>query len=272
MLIKSEFNTVIGYFDFLKMANHMKFLLILLNIFCSLTLLAANKLAIINDPDGYTNVRSGRGTNFKVVDTLFAEDFFYFEPADKSGWSKVSAWKGKQIEGFVHKSKIQEVSKLTSGRQKELITKILYRQKLLADNYQKAWLSGDSLSYRKSMKELEYHSEVKYDPALNLLPEYFCSTVDTEIIGLLITAMNADKSSASESPSFAIGRCYACRSNIVGEQVGKLKNDGEKKQIFDQIEWGLLNHFEVNDAAKSTNKEFNKLKVSLDNARKESGL
>ena len=250
----------------------MRYLLTILIFCCALTLFADNKLAIINDPDGYTNVRKGRGTNYKVVDTLFTEDFFYFEIADKSGWSKVIAWRGKQIEGYVHKSKIQEVSKLTANKQKELITNALNRQKLLADNYQTAWQDGDSLAYRKTMKELEFHSESKYDPVLNLLPEYFCKTGDVEVVNLFVTTIIADKSSASESPSFAIGACYICKSNEVNGQIGQLKNTEQKKQILDQIEWGLLNHFEVNEEGKSANKEFNKLKTMLDNERKKAGL
>ena len=46
----------------------------------------------------------------------------------------------------------------------------------------------------------------------------------------------------------------------------------EKKLLFDQIEWGLLNHFDVDENMKSGNKEFNKLKSRIDFERKKANL
>lgn len=87
----------------------IKFYILTLLTFCSLTLFAQNGPSIINDSDGFTNVRLGSGTEFEVIDTLFNEDFFYFKLEENSDWAKVTVWKGRQIEGFIHKSRIQEV-------------------------------------------------------------------------------------------------------------------------------------------------------------------
>ncbi len=118
--------------------THKNYTLTILFFFCSITLFAENKLGMINDPDGFTNVRIGPGKEFKVVDTLLKDDFFYVEFSDNSEWAKVSAWKGRQIEGFIHKSRIQVVENLELRKQKELINKILDRQRILSDNFQKA--------------------------------------------------------------------------------------------------------------------------------------
>ena len=244
------------------------YILTILIFFCSLTLLAENKLAIINDPDGFTYVRSGQGKNFKVVDTLFKDDFFYFQFADNSEWAKVTAWKGRQIEGFIHKSRIQEVNKLDNQKQKELITKTLDRHRILADNFQNAWKSKDSLAYRKTVRELEFHNDTKYDPILNILPKYFCLTNDIEVLKLFFATMWADNGSANEMPSFSIGDCFICNPDLVIEQLTRIKIIEQKKAIFDHIEWGILNHFDVDENGKSDNKEFNKLKTRLDNERK----
>jgi hypothetical protein len=251
-----------------KMTTVRYHILTILTFFCSLTLLAENKLAIINDPDGFTFVRSGQGKDFKVVDTLFIDDFFYFQFADNSEWAKVTAWKGRQIEGFVHKSRIQEFEKLDNKKQKELITKTLDRHRILADNFQNAWKSKDSIAYRKTVRELEFHSDTKYDPVLTILPNYFCSTSDIQVLQLFFSTMWADKGSANEMPSFSIGKCFMCKPDLVIEQLTKIKNVEQKKSIFDQIEWGLLNNFDVDENGKSDNKEFNKLKARLDNERK----
>ncbi len=55
--------------------------------------------------------------------------------------------------------------------------------------------------------------------------------------------------------------------DIVSEQLSKIKNTEQKELLLDDIEWGLLNHFEVEEGAKSDNKEFNKLKARLDRER-----
>lgn len=250
------------------MTTMRNYILTILIFFCSLTLFAENKLAIINDKDGFTYVRSGQGKNFKVVDTLFTDDFFYFRYIDNSEWAKVTAWKGRQIEGFVHKSRVQEFKKLDSKKQKKLITKILDRQRVLADNFQNAWKSKDSLAYRTTRRELEYYSDTKYDPILNILPKYFCSTSDVEVLQLFFSTIWADKGSANEMPSFSIGDCFICNPDLVIKQLNKIQNIEQKKSILDHIEWGLLNHSWSRRGAKSDNKEFNKLKYQLDNERK----
>ena len=252
----------------LKMMKTRNYILTVLALFCSLTLLAENRLAIIKDIDGFTFVRSGQGKDFKVVDTLFTDDFFYFQFIDNSEWAKVTAWKGRQIEGFIHKSRIQEVEKLDNKKQKELITKTLDRQRILADNFQKAWSSKDSIAYRTTVRELEFHSDTKYDAILSILPKYFCSTNDIEVLQLFFATMWADKGSANEMPSFSIGDCFICNPDLVIERLSKIKNIELEKAIYDNIEWGLLNHFEVDENGKSDNKEFNNLKARLDNERK----
>ena len=73
--------------------------------FCSiLSANAESKLARINDPEGFSNVRSGQSSNSAIVAKLEKGDFFYCDDA-KADWLKIVAlkWKdGNQIEGFVH--------------------------------------------------------------------------------------------------------------------------------------------------------------------------
>ena len=256
----------------LKMMTMKNYLLTLLVFFCSQTLFAENRLAIINDQDGFTFIRSGEGKDFTVVDTLFTDDLFYFQFIANSEWVKITAWKGRQIEGFVHKSSIQEVEKLDGKKQKELITKILDKQRVLADTFQNASNSNDSIAYTTTVRELEFYNDTKYDPILTILPKYFCLTKDIEILQLFFSTMWADKGSANEMPSFSIGSCFICNTDLVIEQLDKIKNFEQKNFILNHIEWGLLNNFEVDESGKSENKEFNKLKTSLDNERKKAGL
>ncbi|SFS81399.1 hypothetical protein SAMN04488006_0177 [Lutibacter maritimus] len=246
----------------------MKYYILTLLTFCSLSLFAQNGPAIINDSDGFTNVRLGPGTDFEVIDTLFNEDFFYFKTDGNSDWAKVTAWKGRQIEGFIHKSRIQEVKKLDSKSRKEIIIKVLDRQRTLADNFRAAWKAKDSLAYRTTVKELESYNDTKYDPILQVIPEYFCSTSDIEIIDKFFATMWADKGSANEMPSFSIGDCFICNPDLVLERLNKIIDKEQKELILDHIEWGLMNHFEVDEDGNSDSKEYNELIERIKKERK----
>jgi hypothetical protein len=244
------------------------YILTILLFFFSLTIFSENKLAIVSSPEGFIFIRSGQGYEYKIVDTLYIDDFFYFQFVDNSEWAKVTVWKGRQIEGYIHKSSIIEVEKLDKQKQKELLANILHRQKVLGDNFQSAWKSKDSLAYRTTRRDLEYYSETKYDPILDILPKYFCLTNDVEILNHFFATMWADRGSANENPSSALGRCFSCNPNLVIEQLTKVKNIEQKKMIIDYIEWGLLNNFNVSENGNSDNKEFIELKTQLDNVKK----
>lgn len=243
----------------------------ILTFFCTLTLFAENKLAILNGPEGFAFVRNGQSKDSKVVDTLFAEDFFYFQPMGSSQWAKVSAWKGRQIEGFVHISRVQEVEKLDTNKLKVLIIQILERHKVLADNFQSAWESKDSIAYTTAVRALELDGDTRYDPILDILPKYFCITNDIQVLQLFFATVWADRGSANEMPSFVIGDCFMCNPDLVIEQLTKIKNVEQKELIFDDIEWGLINHFNVEEEGISNNQDYNKLKARLDIERKKSG-
>jgi hypothetical protein len=228
--------------------------------------MAQNGPAIINDSDGFTNVRIGPSTDDEVIDTLFNEDFFYFTLVENSDWAKVTAWKGRQIEGFIHKSRIQEVKNLDNNSIKEMTLRVLERQRTLADNFRAAWKAKDSLAYRTTVKELEHYSETKYDPILQIIPEYFCSTNDDEIINKFFATMWADKGSANEMPSFSIGDCFICNPDLVIERINIITDNEQKKLIIGHIEWGLMNQFDVDEDGNSEDKKYNELIEKLKKA------
>lgn len=243
-----------------------KYYIFTLLIFCSLSLLAQNVPAIIKDSDGFTNVRSGPGSDFDVIDTLLNEDFFYFKFVNNSAWVKVTAWKGRQIEGFIHKSRIQEVKNLDNDSLKKIILKVLDKQRVLADNFRAAWKAKDSLAYRTTVRELENYSETKYDPILQVIPKYFCSTNDAEIIDKFFATMWSDKGSANEMPSFSIGGCFICNPDLIIKRINKITDSEQKKLIRGHIEWGLINQFDVDIDGNSEDKKYNELIEKLKKA------
>jgi hypothetical protein len=106
-------------------------ILFLVNTLCA-------QLAIINDSDGYVNIREGRSKDAKITGRLFDGDLFLATPGDESGddWWNVYysadpgeleenklAWYLKNnltdgkvlyLQGYVHKSRILPVDSLAS--------------------------------------------------------------------------------------------------------------------------------------------------------------
>ena len=67
---------------------------------------SAGVQAVINDPDGYTNVRSGQGTQYDVIAKVLDEEVFYTIPQDGNWWPVRT---GSNQFGYMAKNKIQEV-------------------------------------------------------------------------------------------------------------------------------------------------------------------
>jgi len=240
------------------------YLVLILTVFSTNSIFAGYKLAILKDPVGFTNVRNGPGNDFLVVDTLYTDDFLYFQFVDNSEWAKINAWKGRKIEGFIQLNKIQEVEKLENKMQHELITKVLNTRNKLKANFLDFQKSKDSLAYTTNLNELKIYSDTKLEPILEILPRYFCSTEDIKILQLFFASYWADKGSLNEMPSFTMASFFICNPDLVIKQLNKIKTIDQKKSILNHINWGLLNYFGIEEDGKTNNKEYNKLKARLD--------
>lgn len=68
-------------------------------------------VGIINDKDGYTNVREAPSNEAKVIDKITDKEYFYYVPNSNSDWWQVSRKDDiKAIVGYVHKSRILKYS------------------------------------------------------------------------------------------------------------------------------------------------------------------
>ena len=65
-------------------------------------------IAIIQDPDGYTNVRNGMSTNAKIIDRLFEGEHFEVFPSSDNNWWVV--YTQSNVKGYVHKSRIKIIN------------------------------------------------------------------------------------------------------------------------------------------------------------------
>ena len=65
-------------------------------------------IAIIQDPDGYTNVRNGMSTNAKIIDRLFEGEHYEVFPSSDNNWWVV--YTQSNVKGYVHKSRIKIIN------------------------------------------------------------------------------------------------------------------------------------------------------------------
>ena len=64
----------------------------------------------VSDPDGYTNIRRGPGTNYPIVRQYNSGDYLYYTPQN-NGWSLVySGVKANTFMGYMHTSRIVRVN------------------------------------------------------------------------------------------------------------------------------------------------------------------
>jgi len=231
---------------------------------------ASNNLAQINDQDGFTNVRDSASSYSNIVGILTVEDFFVCIPSPSTWW-RVTAFKndstGKQLSGYVHSSRIQLIDSLDNTSKRALLIKVLDRHKSMATEFHAAFTSKNSPAYKSSRAALEKHSEENYTPILNTLSNYFCETGDTVVIQHFLAAIIADSGSANEMPCNALCQCYICFPAAVISQVLQFKNLRQRAILFEDIEYGLLNHYDVSEDGKSSNRDYLRLREQLDKSR-----
>ncbi|MFD0992994.1 SH3 domain-containing protein [Tenacibaculum geojense] len=66
-----------------------------------------NLIGLINDPDGYTNIRSNPNSKSDVVGKIFKGSYFHYNEDVNNNWYPVTTQTG--LKGYVHKSRIERV-------------------------------------------------------------------------------------------------------------------------------------------------------------------
>lgn len=87
-----------------------QFIIILLLTISSFNL-RGQTLSIVNDPDGYTNIREGRGVDTKIIGRLNRGEIFYHDGLPTDVWLEVYH-RESGTTGFAHRSRIVELKSL----------------------------------------------------------------------------------------------------------------------------------------------------------------
>jgi len=78
-------------------------------------------LAIINDPDGYTNIRKGPSSKYEIVGRIKENEIFIVD-ALKHNWYHVYVGEDETLEGFIHIAHISLLDKLQKIGEHKLTT------------------------------------------------------------------------------------------------------------------------------------------------------
>jgi len=232
------------------MKNGLKILFFLSFNLVFHSLKAEWQLALINDTDGFTYVRSGKGTTFTTVATIQKDDLFYCE-SSASDWWKVTT--RKNVEGFVHKSRIQIVKDMPIGTKKKLILTVFKTQELLGDQYMAGRIGGI---------QMMEHNDDKFVPMLEIFTTYFSKTGDTILLRQFFDSIWAYSGSADERPSYTVGEIFICKTELVTAVIKKLPTS-QREHIVSAVDWGLLNHFNLSQEEPPRDKRYLEYKKKL---------
>lgn len=97
-----------GRFIVIEKYLYMKELLIIAFLFFS-QLGISQSMGMINDPDGYTNVRNGKGASFEIIARIKEGERFKYFTSNESDWWKIETISHltETIQGFIHRTRIQ---------------------------------------------------------------------------------------------------------------------------------------------------------------------
>jgi uncharacterized protein YgiM (DUF1202 family) len=79
--------------------------LVLVSVFAFAPLAQAQQAGVIDDPDGFVNVRAGKSADAAVIATVKTDEPFTFECENDAEWCKVTLASGKS--GWMHLSRIR---------------------------------------------------------------------------------------------------------------------------------------------------------------------
>ena len=189
-----------------------------------MTLLATSvfgEVGVINDPDGYTNVRKEKSTSSPVVSKIFKGEVFSYQPVKGDKWYSVII-KGQS--GYVHSSRIVNVLSLPNAR--KVLLEIFRKENQLLQ-----------LQTERTKNEHSEFFENVYCAVLESAGEFIAKNQDDELYKLMVENMLLNKGSASETPSFALGYVFIADPQWASG-ILKIFRDEE---LLRSVDWGIQN-------------------------------
>ncbi|MBK7132263.1 MAG: SH3 domain-containing protein [Bacteroidales bacterium] len=175
-----------------------------------------SELAMINDLDGFVNVRADKNSSSEILFKIKKGEFFLCVPTSENWW-KIDNFYTKS--GFVHKSRIQLISDFTEQQQRDLIINSINRLKDYRLKYDSLRLSLPNDERMKLLSEFENFEETIYTPLLPYLSKIFCKNRDIDLLEKYLKILIVNQGSANEMPAWSLGDCYLCYPDLVIKQI-----------------------------------------------------
>jgi hypothetical protein len=227
------------------------------------------KTGVINDPDGYTNIRADKTTKSEVIDKLLANELFRFADSTDEQWLMIEMTKcncetpkngRRQIAGFVHRSRIRDISELGNKEISALLDDVFRTEVDLYSQMKKVVDRTSDEFKRLNSKWAVFHEE-QFDLSLGQFTNYICGSQDASLTNKFLNIIEAEDGSADEAPAFALGRLFICQPEWTFEQVR------QHLTLMDQLEWGI-----VNVVFNMTDEQANGYKAKYNELRKSAGM
>jgi hypothetical protein len=141
----------------------MKILLTYIIFFLCIINSISAQFAIINDPDGYTNIREQPGANARIVYRIEDYEVFVYDPfkEDSSDWTSVfistnDYREAPFLKGFIHKSRLLPIDSLAEPSKSEFSFEYQLDCFQIEDNtidyHEDGWI--------KAINGIPYHGEL----------------------------------------------------------------------------------------------------------------
>ncbi|MGF7141562.1 SH3 domain-containing protein [Roseimarinus sediminis] len=196
-----------------------------------------SELAMINDPDGFVNVRADKSTESKVLFKIKENDLFLCEPTAENWW-KIDNFYSKT--GFVHKSRIRLINDLTENKQRDLIINSINGLKDYRLKYDSLRLILPNDERMQLLREFENYEETIYNPLLPFLSGLFCKNKDIDLLDKYLKIMIINQMSANESPAWTLGDCYLCQPDLVIKRIDNYSGK-DREYLWSMLTFGFEN-------------------------------
>lgn len=196
-----------------------------------------SELAMINDPDGYVNVRADKSTDSEILFKIEETEFFLCEPTAVNWW-KIDNFYTKT--GFVHKSRIQLIKYLAENQQRDLIINSINKLNDYRLKYDSLRMILPNDERMKLLREFENFEETIYTPLLPFLSGLFCKNKDIDLLDKYLKIMIINQMSANEMPACTLGDCYLSHPGLVIKQINNYSGK-DKEYLWSMLTYGFEN-------------------------------
>lgn len=199
-----------------------------------------DSLAIINDIDGYSNVREKPSVNSDVLFKENINNIFRILPYQNSEWWEIEDYYPNIQTGYIHKRKVKNLGNLTNDEMRKLSYIILDSTITLRDELH--YQDRHGLFNTEENKELTikfknyYHFQLF--PVLNLVSRYYCNTYDRKFLRDYLDFRIETKRMVWEATPAAFVDMFICNPNEVLEEID-LRLKSETKILLNDLERGI---------------------------------